>query len=116
MVGYAREADGAEEDRVMVAQLRNSVRGHHVPGRFVSLATPIEMAKTEAEAEFRAGRRENIETLGYDFLADTITGNDGYFVGLHRASAPGSSRIIGPARCVPLHEENALAGRLRIEQ
>jgi hypothetical protein len=44
----------------MVAEPRDAVSGHHAPSRFVSLATPVEMAKAEADAEFRAGRLENL--------------------------------------------------------
>ena len=94
MVGHAWKAHRTEEDRVMVAEPRDAVSGHHAPSRFVSLATPVEMAKAEADAEFRAGRLENLEALGHHLFADAIARDDGYFVGLHRASALRSSRII----------------------
>ncbi len=73
-----RPADGAEEDRVVAADLRLPIVGHHLPVREVIVAgSEFEFIDGQIEAVFFARGFEHAQTLGHHFLADAVAGNRG---------------------------------------
>jgi hypothetical protein len=56
-------------------------------GRFVGLATPIEMIEAETDTELRAGCFKHFEALGHHLFADTVSGDNSYSVGIHDGMA-----------------------------
>ena len=77
MIGHAREADRAEEDRLELPELLEPVVGHHAADLRVALAAPVERGPLEAEAEAAAGRLEHAYAFWNDFLADPVPGDHG---------------------------------------
>jgi len=67
-----RVADGAEEDRVVAAQLVEYRVGQRLPGRVVTGGTEI----VGGGLHLRTGRMENLEAFGDDLGADPVTGDD----------------------------------------
>ncbi len=55
MIGNGREADGAEIDRIVGAQLLDAVLGHHAARLEVALARPIKLLPDELEAVLLSG-------------------------------------------------------------
>ena len=77
-----RPADGAEEDRVMVADLVLPVVGEHGAVLQVVVAGgEVELVELELEAELAGGGLERADAFGDDFTADAVAGDHGYFVG-----------------------------------
>src|SRR5262249_15253349 len=85
VIGHARMAHSAEEDRVKWFELRDTVFRHHAAGFDVALAAPVEMAPVECKTEALAGGFEHADALGDDFLANPIAGNHRDHVSFHRA-------------------------------
>ncbi len=77
MVGHAREADGAEEDRVEGAQLVEAVLGHHRAHARVPLTAPVEGLPLEREAVFRGDGVEHGLAGGNNLVADAVARYDG---------------------------------------
>ncbi len=72
-----RPADGAEEDRVVAADLRLPVLRHHpAMGGVVVAGGEVEMVEGEVDLELAGGRFEDAQTLGHHFLADAVAGDD----------------------------------------
>src|SRR6185437_12464473 len=75
VVRHAGKAHRAEEDRVVVADLREAVLGHHAPVLPVVLAAPGLLVPLEREAELARRRLEYALALGHHFPADAIPGD-----------------------------------------
>ena len=75
---FRRPADGAEEDRVVAADLLLPVVRHHalVLG-VVVVGGEVEMIVAQLEAEFLRRRLEHAQALRHHLLADAVAGNDG---------------------------------------
>ena len=74
---FRRPADGAEEDRVMAADLVLPVLRHHalVLGVII-VGGEVEMIVAQLEAEFLGGGLENAHALRHHLLADAVARND----------------------------------------
>ena len=83
MVGNAREADRAEEDAIVTADLLNAVFRHHAAGLGVGLAAPVILVPFELDAELAADCVENPDALGDDLVADSVAGDHGDLVLAH---------------------------------
>src|SRR3546814_6617667 len=79
MVGHALgPADGAEEDRVMAADLRLPVVGHHLAMRQIIVARgEVERVEGEATAIFPFDRFQHAQAFRNDFLADPVARDHG---------------------------------------
>ena len=75
-----READRAQEDRVVVPDLVEPVLRHHAPVLDIVLAAPGQLVPLEREAELAARRLEHADALGHDLLADAVAGDHGDFM------------------------------------
>ncbi len=77
-------ADGAEEDRIVAADLLLPVGRHHAAvALVVRPRREVEVVELQADAEAAGRRLEDAESLGNHFLADAVAGNDGDAMGLH---------------------------------
>ena len=70
-----READGAQEDRRMAADLLEPVLGHHPAVLDVVVAAPGQLVPVEGDAVFRTGGVQHADALGHDLLADPVAGD-----------------------------------------
>ena len=84
MVEDARETDRAEEDRIVIADLREPVGGHHRAGCKVVLAAPREMLPLEAQTEALGDRIDDANSLRNDLAADAVSGNGRDLERLHQ--------------------------------
>ena len=76
-----RPADRAEEDGVVVADLfLPVVRQHLAVLQVVVAGGEVELVELEFETELLGGGFENPYAFGDDFAADSVAGDDGYFV------------------------------------
>ena len=72
----------------MVTQPSDAIGRHHMPGCFIRLTAPIEVAETEIEAEFSPDGPEHIKAFGYDLFPDTVAGDHCYAVSIHWSFFP----------------------------
>ena len=77
VVGHARKADGAEVDRVVLADLVEAVVRHHLAGLLEGLAAPVEVVPLEGDVELAADRLQHLDALRHHLVADAVAGNDG---------------------------------------
>ena len=76
MVGHLRgPADGAEEDRVVLADLLFPVLRHHRAVLQVVIARPVEVIELQLDLEPARRRVEDAQPLGHDLLADAVAGD-----------------------------------------
>ena len=68
-------ADRAEQDRVVLADLREHRVGQHLAGREVALRAEVVAGLLELDA-VRRGRLEHLERLGGDLGSDPVAGDD----------------------------------------
>ena len=74
---FVRKPDGAEEDRVMTADLVFPVFGQHVAMfGVIIVAGKIEMIVIQIDVEPAGHGLKNTKSFRHDFLADAVTGND----------------------------------------
>ena len=92
MIGYARESDGAEIDRVVAPDLLETVLRHHAAVAREIFAAPGERVPAEANVVLPAGRFQDAQSLRNDLLADAVAWNDSDLVFFHSVN---SSRISG---------------------
>ena len=76
VIGHARIADGAQQDRVRLRQQLHAVGRHHRAGLLVCLTRPIVMRQLQAEAELARGHVDYLQRLGHRFLADAVAGDN----------------------------------------
>ena len=72
---HGGEAHRAEIDGVEGAERLDAVGGHHRTGLQVPLARPVELLPLELDAVPGRRRFQDPHTLGHDFLADPVSGN-----------------------------------------
>ncbi len=97
VVGNAGESHGAEEDRVVAADLCQAVVGHHLPVLAVVLAAPRLLVPLQREPELAPRGLQNALAFGNDFLADAVPGD-------HRDAMPGNGP--SPVLSFLLHAKN----------
>ena len=102
MVGNARIARRAQQNRLIVFQRLQAVGGHHLPGFQIVFATPriFREVKPETAVQFRHGL-QNFDFLPYHFRPDTVSGYHGDFVCFHLRFLLVSSRTALRLRLVP---------------
>ena len=76
VVGDARIAERADEDRVELAQHLVAVGGQRLAGLQVVIGAPRQMLEIEAAAEDVADRLQDLDGFGGDVLADAVAGDD----------------------------------------
>ena len=77
-------AGGAEQDRVVTADLLAAVLGHHAAVLLVIFAAPVEAIELEGERPLAGGQRlKNLNSGVDDFRADAVAGNGCDCVGFH---------------------------------
>ena len=76
VVGHARIAERADEDRVELAQHLVSVRGKRLAGLQKVIGAPRQMLKVDPPAKDRADRLQHLDGFGGDVLADAVAGDD----------------------------------------
>src|SRR5262249_5460542 len=82
-------ADGAEEDRVMAADLLLPILRHHAAILFEIFDTgEVEPIELEGKAVFLGGLLKGAHALGRHFLADAIPRYDGDAIGFLHDRAP----------------------------
>jgi hypothetical protein len=90
VIGHARRiADCAEVDRREIPQTPQAVIVHHPAVLQVIIAAPIEIFGFDFKAADAGGRAQHAQTCGYHFLADSVSGDDGYAVFVHGFTRPG---------------------------
>src|SRR5207244_5149073 len=75
VVGYAREPNGAQENRLELPELVETVLGHHSAGLRVAPAAPVERRPLEIAADPAAGGVQHALAFGHDLLTDPVAGN-----------------------------------------
>ena len=81
-------ADGAEEDRVMAADLLLPVLRHHAAMLFVVLGIgEIEPVEPQCEAITLRRLFQGAHAFRHHFLADAVAGDDGNAIGLRHSSS-----------------------------
>ncbi len=95
VVGHAREADRAEQDRVESGQRGDAVVGHHRAGAQVPFAAVVELRPAQGEPVCRRRGVQHPAGLGGHVHPDAVTGDGGDPV---RASVPGGR---GPVHRTP---------------
>src|SRR5207249_10225105 len=75
VIGHAREPDRSEEDRIVLADLRDAVLRHHLPMLLVPLAAPGKLVPAELDAVLRRGGVQHANAPGPDLVADPVPGN-----------------------------------------
>ena len=76
VVGDARIAERADEDRVELAQHLVAVGGQRLAGLQVVIGAPRQMLEIEAAAERLADRLQDLDRFRRDVLADPVAGDD----------------------------------------
>ncbi len=76
-------ADGAQENRRKLAQLRHDAVGHRFLGAKVAFAPQIVMGVVEFQIEFPAGRVEDLDGLADDFRPGAVAGDNCNRICLH---------------------------------
>lgn len=79
MIRHGRKARRTQVDRVKCTQLLDAILGHHVAGLQVRLTGPVKLLPLEIDAVVAACRFEDTQAFWYDFFADAVTGDHGYF-------------------------------------
>ena len=74
-------ADGAEEDRVELAELVEAVGGQRFAGFEVAVAAPVEVLSLEREVFELGDGLEDLDAFGGDFGAGAVAADDGDFEG-----------------------------------
>ena len=77
VVGHAGPADGAQEDGIVLGDLREPVGRHHGAGLGEALAGPVEMVPGVVDAEARAHRLQHADALRHHLVADAVARDDG---------------------------------------
>src|SRR5215475_3351406 len=84
VIGHARRiADRAQVDRGEILQTSQGVIVHHPPCLQVVIAAPGEFFGLDLKAAYAGGRPQRAQARGDYFLADAISGDDGYAVFFH---------------------------------
>ena len=96
VVGNAGEAHRAEEDRVVMADGREAVLGHHPAVLRVIRAAPVLLVPHQGETELPRRRLEHALSLGHHFLADAVAGDHGNAMGRHDVGAKPRASSVGP--------------------
>src|SRR5207245_2538852 len=91
VVGHAGESHGAQEDRVVLADLGEAVLRHHLAVLLVVLAAPRLLVPGERETELPPRGFQHALAFGDDFHADAVSGDDCDLVGLAHAKKFSSS-------------------------
>ena len=78
-----RVADGAEEDGVVIADLRLPVGRHHRSMLEVMIATPVEFVPLESDIVLARRGVQATQPFRHDFLADAVAGDDSDSMGFH---------------------------------
>ena len=83
MVGHGGgPAHGAEEDGIHARELLLPVVRHHLAVLGVIVAVrPVKVMELQRQAETAGCGFECAQTFGHDFTTDTVTSNDGNFLG-----------------------------------
>ncbi len=90
MVGHARPADSAQQDRISGAEQFEPVGGHHRPGVGITLAAPRVLLPLESNVESAAGALEHVDRGRDDLAADPVAGDQRDVAGA-QWSSPGRS-------------------------
>ena len=69
---HGRVADGAEQDRVVLAQLASTESGQQLAGAVPAGRTEVVLGGLDAGDH----AREDLEPLGHDLGTDAVTGDD----------------------------------------
>src|ERR671918_2869129 len=83
MIRHSGKTARAEENRIVMANRRQSVLRHHAAVPRSIFAAPGEFIPFECHSEFAPGCFESAHTLGHDLFTDSVTGNHSYTVRLH---------------------------------
>ena len=84
VIGHSGKSHRSQINRVVMANLREAVLGHHATGLLVVNAAPGKVIPREAEAVFLRGRVEDEHAWGDHFLADAVTGDGRDAIIFHR--------------------------------
>ena len=79
---HARVADGAEQDRVVAAQLLEDGVGQRLAGGVPAAGTEVVLGRRELRTAVAGDGVEDLEALGDDLGADAVTADDGDGVGV----------------------------------
>jgi hypothetical protein len=79
-------ADGAQVDRLKLAEFVDRRVRQRLSRSLVALAAEIELPGFKLEPEFPGGNVEHLHALGNDFGTRAVAGDDGNFVGLGHAN------------------------------
>ncbi len=77
VVGHARIAERADEDRVELAQQVVAVRRHRDAGLEVVVGAPRQVLEVERRPETSTDGLEHLHRFGGDLLADAVARDDG---------------------------------------
>jgi hypothetical protein len=84
---HARVADGAEQDRVVPADLRQHRIGQRLAGRVPAAGAEVVVRRLHGGDAVDRGAQD-LEPLGHDLGTDAVTGDDGQADGLRHGSRP----------------------------
>ena len=84
VIGHSGKSHRSQINRVVMANLREAVLGHHATGLLVVNAAPGKVIPREAEAVLLCGRVEDEHAWGDHFLADAVTGDGRDAIIFHR--------------------------------
>src|SRR5258708_34419693 len=101
MVRYAGCADRAEEDRVVMTDLLQSVGRHHRALVEIPLAGPVELVVREGDAVPAADGFEDGQGGGHDLAADAVAGDEGDSIGAHAFDQISRAWPTSPLRISP---------------
>ena len=74
-------ADGAQQDRVVAAQLLDDGVGKQLPGLVVAAGAEVVLGRLHVEISGRRDRGEDLDGLRDDLGADAVTGDEGQIQG-----------------------------------
>jgi hypothetical protein len=80
VVRHAWPAHRAEEDALVLFQCLHAVVRHHLAGLGKAVAGPVEVGEFQLETEAAPGGFQHAHALRHDFLADSVTRNEGDLV------------------------------------
>ena len=101
VVRDARPADGAEQNRVELAQRLDAVGGHHRALAFEPLTRPVEIGVGQLDSVFARHRVEHRTRRGDHLTADPVAGDHGDPAGRHPPS-PSTPTIIGSSMMIKI--------------
>src|SRR5262249_41376387 len=110
MVGDRGPADGAEEDRIMPGNTRETVGGHHAAGALIEIAAPVELFPGEPEAVTLRRRFEHLARRGDHLLADAVALDHGDAKSGH-GFLPLSRQVFRGSRDIVSIHSRAIASR-----